>query len=129
VHAYRTPDDRFDNLPEYPFAPNYFEWESLRMHYLDEGRPHGAPMLLLHGEPDWSYLYRRMVPVLGRRFRVVAPDYLGFGRSDKPTDIGWYSYDRHTARSRHWSTTWIFVGPQWWSRTGEARSVCAPLSR
>ena len=97
MHAYRTPDDRFDNLPDYPFAPNYFEWESLRMHYLDEGRPDGAPLLLLHGEPDWSYLYRRMVPVLGRRFRVVAPDYLGFGRSDKPTDIGWYSYDRHTA--------------------------------
>src|SRR5262249_4068874 len=66
------------------------------MHYIDEGNPGQEPILLLHGEPDWSYLYRRMVPILARRFRVLAPDYLGFGRSDKPTDIGWYSYDRHT---------------------------------
>jgi len=97
VDAYRTPDDRFNDLPGYPFEPRYFEWEErLRMHYIDEGNPGQEPILLLHGEPDWSYLYRRMVPILARRFRVLAPDYLGFGRSDKPTDIGWYSYDRHT---------------------------------
>src|SRR6266481_32803 len=94
VDVYRTPDERFQDLPDYPFAPHYAEWKHLRMHYVDEGS--GAPILLLHGEPDWSYLYRRMIPVLARRFRVVAPDYIGFGRSDKPTDIGWYSYDRHT---------------------------------
>jgi haloalkane dehalogenase len=95
VDVYRTPDDRFRDLPGYPFAPNYFDWDGLRLHFLDEGS--GEPVLLLHGEPDWSYLYRRMVPILAERFRVVAPDYPGFGRSDKPTDIGWYSYDRHVA--------------------------------
>ena len=96
MDAYRTADDRFADLPGYPFAPRYFEWEGLRMHYLDEGDPGREPILLLHGEPDWSYLYRRMVPILAHRFRVLGPDYLGFGRSDKPIDIGWYSYDRHT---------------------------------
>lgn len=99
MDVYRTPDDRFRDLPGYPFAPHYFEWNAdgigLRIHYLDEGS--GDPVLLLHGEPDWSYLYRRMVPVLSRRFRVIAPDFVGFGRSDKPTDITWYTYDRHTA--------------------------------
>lgn len=96
MDAYRTADERFIDLPGYPFDPRYFEWEGLRMHYIDEGNRGREPTLLLHGEPDWSYLYRRMVPILARRFRVLAPDYLGFGRSDKPTDIGWYSYDRHT---------------------------------
>jgi haloalkane dehalogenase len=67
----------------------------MRMHYLDEGQ--GDPILLLHGEPDWSYLYRKMIPLLAPAFRVVAPDYFGFGRSDKPTDMAWYTYDRHTA--------------------------------
>jgi haloalkane dehalogenase len=95
VDAYRTPEDQFRNLPGYPFAPNYFDWEGLRLHFLDKGS--GAPVLLLHGEPDWSYLYRRMVPILARHHRVIAPDYAGFGRSDKPTDIGWYTYDRHVA--------------------------------
>lgn len=96
MNAFRTADERFDDLIGYPFAPHYLEWQGLRMHYLDEGSASDEPILLLHGEPDWSYLYRRMVPILTGRFRVVAPDYLGFGRSDKPTDIGWYSYDRHT---------------------------------
>jgi haloalkane dehalogenase len=94
MDIYRTPDDRFRNLPGYPFAPHYAEVGGMRMHYLDEGR--GEPILLLHGEPDWSYLYRKMIPPLAGRFRVIAPDYLGFGRSDKPTEIGWYTYDRHT---------------------------------
>jgi haloalkane dehalogenase len=93
--AYRTPDSRFDALPGYHFAPRYLEQGSLRMHYLDEGE--GDPLLLLHGEPTWSFLYRKMIPTLARGARCVAPDYFGFGRSDKPTDPGWYSYDRHVA--------------------------------
>jgi haloalkane dehalogenase len=95
VDVYRTPEERFRDLPGYPFSPHYFEWEGLRLHFLDEGE--GRPVLLLHGEPDWSYLYRRMVPILAGHFRVVAPDYAGFGRSDKPTEIEWYTYDRHVA--------------------------------
>jgi haloalkane dehalogenase len=91
--VYRTPDERFDELPGYPFAPTYLEQDGLRMHYLDEGA--GEPVLCLHGEPTWSFLYRRMIPPLARVARVVAPDYFGFGRSDKPTELGWYTYDRH----------------------------------
>jgi haloalkane dehalogenase len=116
VDVYRTPEERFRGLPGYPFAPNYFEWEGLRLHYLDEGS--GEPVLLLHGEPDWSYLYRRMIPVLAQRFRVIAPDYAGFGRSDKPADIGWYSYDRHVASVsaliRHLDLRGITVAVQDW---------------
>jgi haloalkane dehalogenase len=93
VDVYRTPDERFGGLPGYPFEPHYLEWQGLRMHYLDVAE--AEPILLLHGEPDWSYLYRKMVPILAGRFRVVAPDYLGFGRSDKPTAMDWYSFDRH----------------------------------
>lgn len=91
----RTPDEAFAGLPDYPFAPHWLELDGgLRMHHLDEGA--GEPVLLVHGEPTWSFLWRRIVPPLvasGRR--VVAPDLVGFGRSDKPTDAGWYSYDRH----------------------------------
>lgn len=94
MKVYRTPDDRFRDLPLYPFAPHYIEYSGLRMHYLDEGQ--GDPILLLHGEPTWSYLYRRMIPELSRHFRVIAPDYLGFGRSDKPEDLAFYTYDLHT---------------------------------
>jgi haloalkane dehalogenase len=94
MDVYRTPDERFGDLPGYPFKPHYAEVDGMRMHYLDEG--HGDPILLLHGEPDWSYLYRKMIPTLATAFRVVAPDYFGFGRSDKPTDIAWYTFERHT---------------------------------
>ena len=90
----RTPDEAFAGLPDYPFAPDWVDHDGLRMHYVDEGA--GDPVLLLHGEPTWSYLWRKIVPAVtaaGRR--AVAPDLLGFGRSDKPTDPGWYSYDRH----------------------------------
>jgi haloalkane dehalogenase len=93
--AYRTPDDRFEGLPGFGFAPRYVEQDGLRMHYLDEGGGTGDPILLLHGEPTWSFLYRKMIPPLARAGRCIAPDYFGFGRSDKPTDSGWYSYDRH----------------------------------
>lgn len=94
MDVYRTPDERFDSLPDFPFAPHYVEQDGLRLHYLDEGE--GDPVLLLHGEPTWSFLYRKLIPPLAGVARCVAPDYLGFGRSDKPTDRGWYSYDRHS---------------------------------
>jgi haloalkane dehalogenase len=93
VEVYRTPDERFEDLPGYSFAPRYLEQDGLRMHYVDEGA--GAPVLLLHGEPTWAYLYRKLIPTLTGAGRVVAPDYFGFGRSDKPTRIEDYSYDFH----------------------------------
>jgi haloalkane dehalogenase len=95
VEVYRTPDDRFAGLPDYPFEPRYVQQDGLRMHYVEEGS--GAPILLLHGEPTWAFLYRRMIPALSGVARVVAPDYFGFGRSDKPTRIEDYSYDFHYA--------------------------------
>ena len=93
MDAYRTPEEQFQALPGYAFAPHYVEQDGLRMHYVDEGE--GDPVLLLHGEPTWSYLYRKMIPPLAAVARVVAPDYLGFGRSDKPVRIEDYSYDFH----------------------------------
>ncbi|MFO7571960.1 MAG: haloalkane dehalogenase [Gaiellaceae bacterium] len=90
---YRTPDDRFTGLPGYAFEPRYLEQDGLRMHYVEEGA--GDPVLLLHGEPTWAFLYRRMIPPLAEVARVVAPDYFGFGRSDKPMRIEDYSYDFH----------------------------------
>jgi haloalkane dehalogenase len=93
--VYRTPESRFDRLPDFDFQPNYFDQDGLRMHYLDEGA--GDPVLLLHGEPTWSFLYRKMIPPLAAVARCVAPDYFGFGRSDKPTERDWYSYERHVA--------------------------------
>jgi haloalkane dehalogenase len=97
--VYRTPDERFRGLPDFPFEPHYVEQDGLRMHYLDEGA--GKPVLLLHGEPTWSYLYRKIVPQLTPYSRCIAPDYFGFGRSDKPEERGWYSYDRHVASIAH----------------------------
>lgn len=92
----RTPDERFANLPAYPFAPNYLQLGELRMHYVDQG-PRNAPVvLMLHGEPTWSYLYRKMIPpVMAAGYRVIAPDLIGFGKSDKPADMADYSYQRH----------------------------------
>jgi haloalkane dehalogenase len=91
--VYRTPDERFRDLPGYPFQPHYVELEGLRVHYVDEGR--GAPVLMLHGEPTWSYVYRKMIPPIARRYRAVAPDYVGFGRSDKWTEVEKYTFDAH----------------------------------
>lgn len=101
----RTPEERFVNLPDYPFQPNYLEVEKgLRMHYLDEGNKDGKVVLLLHGEPSWSYLYRKMIPILAEaRFRVVAPDFIGFGKSDKPSEQSDYSYQKHI----EWATSLI----------------------
>jgi haloalkane dehalogenase len=93
MEAYRTPDERFESLPGYDFEPRYVHQYGLRMHFVDEGD--GAPVLLLHGEPTWAFLYRRMIPALARVARVIAPDYYGFGRSDKPTRSEDYSYNLH----------------------------------
>lgn len=92
----RTPDERFADLAGYDFEPHYVDIGGLRMHYVDEGPAGADPVLLLHGEPSWSYLYRKMIPPLvGAGHRVVAPDLIGFGKSDKPAAIGDYSYQRH----------------------------------
>ncbi|HUG65225.1 MAG TPA: haloalkane dehalogenase [Gaiellaceae bacterium] len=95
MDVYRTPDEHFDGLPDYAFEPRYVEQDGLRMHYVDEGK--GAPVLMLHGEPTWAFLYRKMIPTIAAAARAVAPDYFGFGRSDKPTRIEDYSYDFHYA--------------------------------
>jgi len=101
VDALRTPDERFADLPGFPFAPHYVAdlpgFEGVRMHYVDEG-PRDAQhvFLCLHGEPTWSYLYRRMIPrFVGAGGRAIAPDFFGFGRSDKPADEAWYTFTRH----------------------------------
>ncbi len=92
----RTPDDRFADLPDFPFAPHYVEVDGLRVHYLDEGPAGAAVVLLLHGEPSWSYLYRWMIPVLvDAGLRAVAIDLVGFGRSDKPATREDYTYQSH----------------------------------
>jgi haloalkane dehalogenase len=94
--AVRTPEEIFGDLPDFPFDARYREVDGLRLAHLDEGE--GRPVLFVHGEPTWSFLWRKAIPpVRDAGFRCVAPDLAGFGRSDKPTDIGWYSYDRHVA--------------------------------
>ncbi|WP_306171637.1 haloalkane dehalogenase [Sphingopyxis sp. KK2] len=101
---YRTPDARFEGLPGWPYAPKYREIEDgLRVHYIDEGDAAAQPVLMLHGEPTWAYLYRKMIgPTIAAGFRVVAPDLIGFGRSDKPLDAGAYSYAAQVAWMRQW---------------------------
>jgi haloalkane dehalogenase len=92
----RTPDERFANLPDFNFTPHYCEVGGHRIHYLDEGPPAAQPILLLHGEPTWSYLYRKMIPVLSAAgYRCIAPDLVGFGRSDKPSDRMVHTYKFH----------------------------------
>lgn len=96
VQAVRTSEDALRGLPEFPFEPRYREVEGLRLAHVDEGE--GAPVLFVHGEPTWSFLWRKVIPpVRDAGFRCIAPDLVGFGRSDKPTDIGFYTYDRHVA--------------------------------
>ena len=103
MECVRTPDERFENLPGYPFAPHYAEVAdgdggTLRVHYLDEGPADAPPVLLLHGEPAWSFLYRHMIPPLvDAGLRVIAPDLVGFGMSDKPAEKSDYTYARHVA--------------------------------
>ncbi|AOP36545.1 haloalkane dehalogenase [Leptospira tipperaryensis] len=93
----RTPDSAFDNLPGYKFQPNYIQIQNLRMHYVDEGKKDASEtVLLLHGEPSWSFLYRKMIPPLAAAgYRVIAPDLIGFGKSDKPNDPEFFSYQSH----------------------------------
>ena len=92
----RTPDERFRDLPGYPFAPHYLERDGIRIHYVDEGPPGAAPVLMLHGEPSWSYLYRKMIPpIAAAGHRVIAPDLVCLGRSDKPAAREDYTYGRH----------------------------------
>jgi haloalkane dehalogenase len=103
MQTLRTPDDRFADLPDYPFAANYVDIDdqdggTLRVHYLDEGPSDGHPILLMHGEPSWSYLYRKMIPgLVDAGHRCIAPDLVGFGKSDKPTHQSDYTYARHVA--------------------------------
>jgi haloalkane dehalogenase len=104
--ALRTPDDRFVGLPGYEFEPHYVDIGGLRMHYVDEGPADAPPVLLLHGEPSWSYLYRKMIPPLAAAgHRVIAPDLIGFGRSDKPAEQSDYSYAGHVAWMRQFVET------------------------
>lgn len=106
----RTPDDRFENLPDYPFRPNYLtiqdrsEAVGIRVHYIDEGDPGSQAVLMLHGEPSWSFLYRKMVaPFVRSGYRVLAPDLPGFGKSDKPAKRSDYSYARYV----EWMSDWL----------------------
>lgn len=136
MKALRTPDDRFANLPDFPFQPHYATTsDGLRVHYLDEGPRDADPVLLLHGEPTWSYLYRTMIPVLvDAGHRCVAPDLVGFGRSDKPTEPGDYSYQRLV----DWMSAVVFdelkldritfFGQDWGGLVG-LRLVCARPQR
>jgi len=95
MDLFRTPDERFADLPDYGFEPRYADVDGLRMHYVDEGE--GDPVVCFHGEPTWAFLYRKVArPLIDAGHRFVAVDMPGFGRSDKPTDRDWYSYDRHT---------------------------------
>ncbi len=92
--AVRTPDELLAELPDFPYQPNYRELDGLRLAHIDEGD--GQPVVFLHGEPTWSFLWRKVIPpVRDAGFRCIAPDLPGFGRSDKPVELGWYSYDRH----------------------------------
>ncbi len=110
MQTLRTPDERFENLPDFDFAPHYAEIDdqdggTLRVHYLDEGPADAAPILLMHGEPSWSYLYRHMIPgLVAGGHRVIVPDQVGFGRSDKPTEQSDYTYARHVA----WMSELVF---------------------
>lgn len=111
MQVLRTPDDRFAGLADYPFEPHYVQITDadgtpLRIHYVDEGPRDAAPVLLMHGEPSWSYLYRKFVPPLvARGHRVIAPDLIGFGKSDKPGARADYSYERHVA----WMSGWLLA--------------------
>jgi haloalkane dehalogenase len=109
MQVLRTPDEAFAQVKDYPFAPHYHDvidadGTVLRVHYVHEGPRDAAPVLLMHGEPTWSYLYRKFVPALAAKgHRVIAPDLIGFGKSDKPADREDYSYERHVA----WMSDWL----------------------
>lgn len=102
--VYRTPEERFANIPDYPFDPRYHILsDGLRLHYLDEGPTDATPVLMMHGEPSWSFLYRKMIgPIVEAGYRVIAPDLIGFGKSDKPGAKGDFTYAGHIAWMREW---------------------------
>ena len=105
----RTPDSRFEGLPDYPFAPHYStirdaDGTALRIHTVDEGPRDAAPVLMLHGEPSWSFLYRKMIAgLVAKGHRAVAPDLIGFGKSDKPAEQSDYTFERHVK----WMSDWL----------------------
>jgi len=105
MKALRTPDSQFETLPDYPFKPHYVTIrDDLRLHYVDEGPRDGRVVIMMHGEPSWSFLYRHMIKkVAAAGFRVLAPDLIGFGKSDKPSETSDYSYTRHVG----WMTDWF----------------------
>ena len=109
MQVLRTPDSRFAGLPDWPYAPHYREvtdadGTALRIHYVDEGPRDGVPVLLMHGEPSWAYLYRHIIAgLVAKGRRVIAPDLIGFGRSDKPTQRSDYTYERHV----DWMSQWL----------------------
>lgn len=112
MQVLRTPDERFAGLPDWPFAPNYLHVDNpgggapIRLHYVDEGPRDAPPVLLMHGEPSWAYLYRKIISALvAKGHRVIAPDLIGFGRSDKPAARADYTYERHVA----WMSQWLTV--------------------
>ena len=131
----RTPDERFENLPGYDFAPNYLsvddgEGGELRIHYLEKGPEGGTPVLMMHGEPSWSYLYRKMIPpFVEAGYRVLAPDLVGFGRSDKPTEREDYTYARHVYWMQQWLDRVGVEGATLVVGTAAHRAVAAPLVR
>src|SRR5690606_29942671 len=116
MRVLRTPDARFEGLRDWPFTPRYLpifdeDGSSLRIHYVDEGPRDGPVVLLMHGEPSWSYLYRKVIADLAARgVRVIAPDLVGFGRSDKPADRSDYTYERHVAWMGDWLTDMGLTG-------------------
>ena len=105
----RTPDARFANIPDYPFAPHYLDIRdadgtTMRLHYVDEGPRDASPVLMLHGEPSWSFLYRKMISgLVAKGHRAIAPDLIGFGKSDKPTEQSDYTFERHVK----WMSDWL----------------------
>lgn len=120
MSALRTPDSRFTNLPDFPYEPHYVDLDGLRMAYVTAGPADGEPVLLLHGEPSWSFLYRKVIPVLAEAgLRAIAPDLIGFGRSDKPAERSEHSYARHVEWIRSFAfdkldlTGVTLVGQDW----------------
>ena len=138
MQVLRTPDDRFDGLPGYDFEPHYAEIDdldvgTLRVHYLDEGPADADPVLLMHGEPSWCYLYRKMIgPLTAAGHRVIAPDLVGFGRSDKPTETTDYTYARHVEWMRQLVVDHLdlqrvtFFGQDWGGLIGLRVLAAAP---
>ena len=125
--AIRTPDELLAGLPDFPFEPSYREFDGLRLAHVDVGE--GPPVVFLHGEPTWSFLWRKVIPpVRDAGFRCIAPDLPGFGRSDKPIDIGWYTYDRHIESVAALVEELDLRDATSSSTTGAARSGCGSRS-